>query len=485
MGKPTGFMEYQRVDDPERPVDVRIRDFAEFHLELREEQRRAQGGRCMDCGVPFCQSATGCPLWNLIPEWNDLVYRGRWGEALDRLLLTNNFPEFTGLVCPAPCEAACVLSLTSPAVTIKANEYTIIEKAFREGWMRPNPPARRTGRRVAVVGSGPAGLAAADQLNRAGHEVTVYEKDDRFGGLLMYGIPNMKLDKATVRRRIRLMEEEGVVFVASAHVGIDVDARELQAGSDAVLLACGARLPRDLPVPGRALEGIHFAVDYLKESTRRLLDGLPPASGPLSAAGKNVVVIGGGDTGNDCVGTAIRQGCRSVVNFEILPEPPESRLPGNPWPEWPQILRRDYGHREAAAAFARDPRVYSVLTREFAGESRVREVRTVRVSWTQGENGRPVMQERPGTEESRPADLVLLALGFIGPEREAPEALELEADERSNVRALSGDFRTSRPGVFAAGDVRSGQSLVVRAINEGRGAAREIDRYLMGDTQLP
>ncbi len=442
----------------------------------------------MDCGVPFCQSATGCPIDNLIPEWNDLIYRGRYREAIQHLLLTNNFPEFTGLVCPAPCEAACVLSIIEPAVTIKANEYFIIEKAFQEGWIVPTPPAVRTGKSVAVIGSGPAGLAAADQLNRAGHHVTVFEKNDRIGGILMYGIPNMKLDKRKVERRVNLMEQEGVIFKTEAHVGRDIDLNGLIKNYDALLLACGAGVPRDLQVPGRQLDGIDFAMDYLTANTKSLLHeyaneakaSIDMTPSLISAEGREVIVVGGGDTGNDCIGTAIRHGCKGLVNFEILPEPPVHRSFDNPWPEWPRILRRDYGHKEAIRRFGRDPREYGITIKSFDGNRKVEKVHTVRVEWDKDESGRFQMREIPGSEEIFRADLVLLAMGFLGPEKILIDALGLETDDRSNVKAEYGAFMTSQEGVFAAGDMRRGQSLVVWAINEGREAAKAIDSYLVG-----
>jgi NAD(P)H-dependent glutamate synthase small subunit len=441
----------------------------------------------MDCGVPFCQTATGCPIDNLIPEWNDLVYRGRYREAIARLHRTNNFPEFTGLVCPAPCEASCVLGITDPAVTIKQNEYFIIEKAYEEGWIHAQPPAKRTGKTVAVVGSGPAGLAAADQLNRAGHLVTVYERDDRIGGLMMYGIPNMKIEKWKVDRRTQLMRDEGIRFRTGCHVGVDIDVNELVSDHDAVVLCCGATVPRDLPVPGRDLPGIHFAMEFLKTNTKSLLDDGHADGNTISARGKHVVVIGGGDTGNDCLGTSMRHGCKSLVNFEILPRPPLERAPDNPWPFWPRIYKQDYGHEEAEAVFGKDPREYSINTKRFLGDARkgVRAVQTVRVAWEKDDSGRWRMAEVPGSEQEFSAELVLLCLGFLGPEDTIIRQLSLETDGRSNMAAEHGTFATSIPGVFAAGDCRRGQSLVVWAINEGRGAAREVDRYLMGDTLLP
>ncbi|MEM5948903.1 glutamate synthase subunit beta [Spirochaetia bacterium 38H-sp] len=487
MGKPTGFLEYDRKTVIDRAPSERINDFNEFHIHLSEEERKEQGARCMDCGVPFCHSSYGCPIHNLIPEWNDFVYRGRWEDAFYRLRYTNNFPEFTGRVCPAPCEYACVLGINEPAVTIKDNECTIIDKAWESGLMVPRPPQSRTGKKIAVVGSGPAGLAAADQLNQAGHEVTVYERDDRPGGLLMYGIPNMKLDKELVLKRISIMEQEGVKFITSTHIGKDIPLSQLVEEFDAVLLACGATKPRDLPVPGRDLKGIHFAMDFLKANTKSLLDSRLEDKNYISAEGKHVVVIGGGDTGNDCIGTSIRHGCVSVTNFELLPKPPEDRFEAAPWPLYPRMFKVDYGHAEAIEKFGKDPREFSILTKEFIGDENghVKAIKTVRVEWKKNSEGRFVMEELPGTEEEWKADLVLLALGFLGPEDTLPEELGLERDARSNISAPYGRFTTSNPKVFAAGDARRGQSLVVWAIHEGREAAYEIDTYLMGESVLP
>ncbi len=495
MGKPTGFMEYQR----ELPVDrlplERIKDWFEFHGHSTEEKLQIQAARCMDCGIPFCHTgillngmASGCPINNLIPEWNDLVYRNLWREALDRLHKTNNFPEFTGRVCPAPCEGSCTVGLNDPPVTIKNIEYTIIEKGFENGWVEPEPPKIRTGKRVAVVGSGPAGLACAAQLNRAGHTVTVFERADRIGGLLMYGIPNMKLDKRVVQRRIDLMAAEGVKFITNAEVGVNYPAEQLRREFDAVVLCCGATKPRDLRVEGRELKGVHFAMDFLRENTRFLLDG-GGAGGDayISAKDKDVIIIGGGDTGTDCVGTAIRQGCRSVVQFEILDKPPLTRQPDNPWPEWPKIYRVDYGQEEAALLQGSDPRQYAISTTRILGDETgsVKEIHTVQVEWVKGKNGRLSPQEIPGTEKVWQTQLVLLAMGFLGPEEAILDQIGVQRDERSNARAEYGRYMTNQPGVFAAGDMRRGQSLVVWAIHEGRGAARECDRYLMGETLLP
>ena len=484
--KPTGFMEYPKKNVPYRSAIQRLGDFEEIFTEPHEDQLRIQGVRCMDCGVPFCMSDTGCPIDNLIPEWNDLVYKGRWREALDRLHETNNFPEFTGRTCPAPCEGACVLGITDPAVTIKNIENAIIDRGFAEGWVRHDPPNARTGKKIAIVGSGPAGLAAADQLNKVGHQVTVYERNDRIGGLLMYGIPNMKLAKDVVNRRVDLMRGAGVEFVTDADVGRNVDPMKLVADFDALLLATGATIPRNLPVPGRQLKGVHFAMDFLTLNTKSLLNSNLVDENYISAKGKHVIVIGGGDTGTDCIGTAMRHRCRSMVNLELLVQPPEERSSDNPWPQWPLIWQSDYGHEEARAQFGSDPRQYSVLTKEFVddGQGAVSALRVVALEWTKND-GRLKMTEVEGSERLLKADLVLLAMGFLGPESYLADALNLERDERSNYRADHGTFITNIPGVFTAGDCRRGQSLVVWGINEGRGAARSIDEYLQGSSMLP
>lgn len=494
MGKPTGFMEYDRKSTPYRDPRKRVQDWNEITQKLSEEELREQGARCMDCGIPFCQTGNeidgkslGCPVYNLIPEWNDLVYRGKWKEALHRLHKTNNFPEFTGRVCPAPCEGSCVLGIIEPPVAIKSIEQAIIDRGFEEGWVVPEPPEKRTGKKVAVVGSGPAGLAAAAQLNKAGHSVTVYERADRIGGLLTYGIPNMKLDKKIVERRVNLLREEGVEFVTNTEIGKDIPAQDLRKKYDAMILAGGATRPRDLPIDGRDLKGIHFAMDFLHADTKSLLDSNHEDGNYISAEGKDVIVIGGGDTGTDCVSTSMRHGCESLTQFEIMPKPPDARADENPWPEWPNIYRIDYGQEEAQDRFGDDPRRYLVMTKKFVGDSegRVKELHTVEIEWKKGENGRMAPVEIEGTEKVWKADLVLLAMGFLGPENPVLEQLQVERDERSNAKAEHGSYDTSVEGVFAAGDMRRGQSLIVWAINEGRGAARECDRWLMGSTELP
>jgi glutamate synthase (NADPH/NADH) small chain len=494
MGKPTGFLEFQRELPGSRAPEERIHDWLEFHDHMPETKLQEQGARCMDCGVPFCHTGTllsgmasGCPINNLIPEWNDLVYRGLWREALERLLKTNNFPEFTGRVCPAPCEGSCVLGISEPAVTIKSVECAIIDKGFDEGWIVAEPPAKRTGMKVAVVGSGPSGLACADQLNHAGHAVTVFERDDRVGGLLMYGIPNMKLDKRLVQRRVDLMAAEGVTFVTGTEIGRDMSAASLLEEFDAVSLCGGATNPRDLPIEGRELQGVHFAMEFLRANTKSLLDSNHADGTYISANDKDVIVIGGGDTGTDCVGTSMRHGCKSLTQFEILPRPPDERASDNPWPEWPKVYLLDYGQAEVKAVFGADPRRYCITTKRFVGDAqgRVAELHTVDVEWVSENGGRPVMKEIAGSERVWPAQLVLLAMGFLGPEDPVLTQLQVERDERSNARAAFGEFATNVPGVFAAGDLRRGQSLIVWAIAEGRQAAREIDRYLMGETDLP
>ncbi|NTU59038.1 MAG: glutamate synthase subunit beta [Chlorobiaceae bacterium] len=489
MGKIKGFMEFQRTLPEDRGPLERIKDWQEFHEEMPVEKLKEQGARCMDCGTPFCHSGimlsgmtSGCPIHNLIPEWNDNVYRGFWQDAYERLMKTNNFPEFTGRVCPAPCEGSCVLGIIQPQVTIKNIECSIIEHAFAEGWVEPKQIAVRTGKTIAVVGSGPSGLACADQLNKAGHTVTVFERDDRIGGLLMYGIPNMKLDKQkVVQRRVDIMKQEGVEFVVNAEVGVSVPAEKLLNDFDAVVLCTGATNPRDLEAEGREFSGIHYAMEFLRSSTKSVLDGTQPV---LSATGKNVVVIGGGDTGTDCVATSLRQGCKSVIQLEIMPQPPAERQADNPWPEWPKTFKVDYGQEEAAALQGQDPRRYLMMTKKFIGENgQLTAVEVSNVQWC-NQDGRFIPIPVSGSEEIIPADLVLLAMGFLGPEAQLPRALGVEQDGRSNIKAEN-NYQTSVEKVFAAGDARRGQSLVVWAINEGRAAARECDRFLMGTTSLP
>ncbi|MDD9958835.1 MAG: glutamate synthase subunit beta [Gammaproteobacteria bacterium] len=476
MGKPTGFKEFDRKTEPYRDAMERLIDFKEIYTDHQEEHLATQGARCMDCGVPFCQSDEGCPVYNLIPEWNDLVYHKRWKEALDRLHKTNNFPEFTGRVCPAPCEGACVLGIHEPAVTIKNIECAIADKGFEEGWVVANPPHFRSGKTVAVVGSGPAGLAAAAELNLKGHKVTVYERDDRIGGLLMYGIPNMKLDKGIVDRRVNLLQEEGINFVVNTDVGGSgengMPVEQLLNDFDAVLLATGATTARDLQIPGRAGDGVHFAMEFLLQNTRSLLDSNLEDGNYIAAKDKNVIVIGGGDTGTDCIGTSLRHGCKTLINFEIMPKPPVDRADNNPWPTWPLIFRVDYGHEEAAARDGKDPRVYSISGKEFVrdDDGQLLGINTVEVDSN--------FQEVPGTVQFWEADLILLSMGFLGPEHYVCEPLNLELDQRSNYKAEYGKFDTSHEKVFAAGDCRRGQSLVVRAIDEGRLAAVAIDSFL-------
>jgi glutamate synthase (NADPH/NADH) small chain len=495
MGKPTGFMDYKReLPLAESPAE-RVSHWREFHAHAAEPMLQKQGARCMDCGIPFCHTgallegmASGCPIHNLIPEWNDLVYKGLWREALDRLHKTNNFPEFTGRVCPAPCEGSCVLGINEPPVTIKSIESAIVDRGFEQGWIVPEPPAFRTGKRVAVVGSGPAGLAAAAQLNRAGHWVTVFERADRIGGLLMYGIPNMKLDKDTVQRRVDILAAEGVIFVPNTEVGKNFPAEKLRQEFDAVILCGGATKPNDFftKTEGRNLQGIHFAMEFLHANTKSLLDSNQEDGQFISAKDKDVVVIGGGDTGTDCVGTALRQGCKSLIQLEIVPKPPLERAADNPWPQWPKVYRLDYGQEEGKALWGDDPRQYAIQTTKFVGDEagRLQAIHTMLVEWVK-DNGRATPRNIPGSEKVLPAQLVLLALGFSGPENQLLDQLGVEKDPRSNAKAEHGKFATSVPGIFAAGDMRRGQSLVVWAINEGRGAARECDRFLMGDTSLP
>ncbi|NBH14635.1 glutamate synthase subunit beta [Lachnospiraceae bacterium] len=494
MGKPTGFMEYDRKTAEAAAPKERIKNYNEFHTPLSQEEQRRQGARCMACGVPFCQSGmdimgmtSGCPLHNLVPEWNDLIYTGNWRQAYSRLKKTNNFPEFTARVCPALCEAACTCSHYGDAVSVKENEFGIIENAYEQGYARANPPKVRTGKKVAVVGSGPAGLAAADQLNKRGHMVTVYERDDRLGGLLMYGIPNMKLEKHIIERKINIMKEEGVEFVTGVNVGKDVKASKLLKEYDRVILACGAKNPRDIKVPGRDAKNIYFAVDFLAATTRSLLDSELKDNKYISARGKKVVVIGGGDTGNDCVGTAIRHGAASVVQLEMMPKAPDERSENNPWPQWPKVCKTDYGQQEAIAVFGSDPRIYQTTVKEFLKDKNgnLCGLTAVKLESKKDEKtGRISMAEVPGTERKMDADLVLIAAGFLGAEHYIADAFRVPLDERTNVQTEQGRYHTSVKNVFAAGDMRRGQSLVVWAIREGREAAREVDFSLMGYTNL-
>ena len=485
MGKPTGFLEYSRQGNPCQPPKERIAHFNEFHPRLSREDRRRQGARCMECGVPFCQSGvvlggmvSGCPLHNLVPEWNDLVYHGNFAHALERLRKTNNFPEFTGRVCPALCEAACTCGLNGEAVTVKENELGIIEDAWELGLVRPCPPKMRTGKRVAVVGSGPSGLACADQLNHRGHSVTVFEREDRIGGLLMYGIPNMKLEKTIVQRRVDLLLEEGVEFRTGVDVGKDCKAEALLKEYDAVVLCCGASNPRDLKVKNREAKGVYFAVDFLKSTTKSLLNSNLSDGTYVDPRDKHVVIVGGGDTGNDCVGTSIRHGCKSVVQLEMMPKAPDSRTENNPWPEWPRVCKTDYGQEEAIAVFGADPRIYQTTVTELVADEggNLKAVKTVGL----GTDLKPV----PGSEGELPCDLLLIAAGFLGCQSYVAEAFGVALAPRTVVQTEAGRYATNVPKVFAAGDMHRGQSLVVWAIREGREAAREVDQFLMGYTNL-
>lgn len=484
MGKPTGFKEFSREAAEYRDIDARLIDYKELYTEVDTERLKTQASRCMDCGVAFCQSPSdGCPVSNACPEWNDLVYRGRWKDALNNLHNTNNFPEFTGRVCPAPCEGSCVLGSVDKPVTIKNIEFAIVERGFSEGWIQAQPPSFRTGKNVAIIGSGPAGLASAAQLNKLGHHVTVYERADRIGGLLMYGIPNMKLGKDVVDRRVNILKDEGVEFVTNANVGAtdsDYAIEKIKQESDVVLFCTGATNARDLPIENRELNGIYPAMEFLKANTKSLLDSNLEDGNFISAKDKNVIVIGGGDTGTDCIGTSIRHGAKNVINFELLPQPSEDRAQGNPWPLWPKIYRVDYGHAEANERFGKDPREYCILSKGFIGDDNgnLKGIKTVNVEWT-NEGGQFSMKEIDGTEKVWDADLILLSMGFLGPEQYAIEPLGVEVDARSNYKAEYNKFTTNVAGVFAAGDCRRGQSLVVWAIDEGRRAAREIDDYLM------
>ena len=482
MGKPTGFKEFSRAVAPYRPPKERLLDFKEIYTEHQEPKLETQASRCMDCGVPFCQSGEGCPVYNLIPEWNDLVYQNRWEEAFNRLMKTNNFPEVTGRVCPAVCEGACVLGITESPVAIKNLEFAIADKGFQNGWLKPNIPSFRTGKKIAIVGSGPAGLSAAQQLNSVGHRIKVYERADRIGGLMMYGIPNMKLEKSILDQRLEQMIAEGIEFYTNSDVGgkgpNSISMAKLENSNDIILMTTGATKPRDLAIPNREGVGVHFAMDFLRANTKSLLDSNHDDGMFISAKDKNVIVIGGGDTGTDCIGTSLRHGCKSLVNFEIMPEPPKERTENNPWPLFPRVYKVDYGHEESAEVYGNDPRVYSISGKEFLRneDGSLRGIKTVEV-----DNN---FQEVPGTEKDWEADLILLAMGFLGPEQYAVETLDIELDERSNYKAEHNVHKTSNPKVFAAGDCRRGQSLVVWAINEGRAAAREIDKHLMGTTTL-
>ncbi len=482
MGKITGFKEFSRVVEPYRPVKERVLDFKEIYTDHDDEKLSTQASRCMDCGVPFCQSEEGCPVYNLIPEWNDLVYQNRWEDAFDRLMSTNNFPEVTGRVCPAVCEGACVLGITESPVAIKNLEFAIADKGFQNGWLKPNIPPLRTGKLIAIIGSGPAGLSAAQQLNSVGHNVKIYERADRLGGLMMYGIPNMKLEKSILDQRTEQMEKEGIEFFVNTDIGGDtensISSEELTNNNDIVLLTTGATKPRDLPIPNREGAGVHFAMDFLKANTKSLLDTSHADRQFISAEGKKVIVIGGGDTGTDCIGTSLRHGCETLINFEIMARPPEDRADNNPWPLFPRVLKVDYGHEESIKKYGEDPRVYSISGKEFLRnqDGTLRGIKTIEVDQN--------FKEISGSEKEWEADLILLAMGFLGPEHYVSNKINIDLDERSNYKADHNVHQTSNPKVFAAGDCRRGQSLVVWAINEGRAAAREIDLHLMGKTTL-
>ncbi|MDD6824874.1 MAG: glutamate synthase subunit beta [Oscillospiraceae bacterium] len=494
MGKPNGFMEFERTYNSACSPLERIKNYNEFHSPLSEDERKKQAARCMDCGVPFCQNGkmlrgmiSGCPLNNLIPEWNDLLYRDHKEQALERLLMTNNFPEFTSRVCPALCEKACTCGLNGEPVTVKENENAIVEYGYETGLIKAEPPKVRSGKKIAVIGSGPSGLAAADTLNKRGHSVTVYERSDRPGGLLMYGIPNMKLEKWVVKRRTDLMKEEGVQFELNADIGKTIPAQEILNQYDAVILACGSSNPRDINAPGRDAEGIYYAVDFLKATTKSFLDSALADDKYISAKDKNVIVIGGGDTGNDCVGTAVRHGCSSVVQLEMMPKLPDERTENNPWPEYPRVCKTDYGQEEAAAVFGSDPRVYCTTVKEFIKDenNKLSAVKTVMLEFVPDEKtGRNVPKEIEGSEKVLPCELCLIAAGFLGAQAYVAEAFGVELNARTNVNTENGKFSTNAEKVFTAGDMHIGQSLVVRAIREGRDAARETDQYLMGYTNL-
>ena len=494
MGKSTGFIEFDRETNPASPELERIKHWREFHEPLSKKERQEQGARCMNCGVPFCQSAmklpsgvSGCPLHNLIPEWNDEVYQDNWDHALSRLMKTNNFPEFTSRVCPALCEAACTCGLYGDPVTVKENEMAIIEYGYSTGKIKPRIPEQKTDKRVAVIGSGPAGLAVADELNKRGHNVTVYERDDRVGGLLMYGIPNMKLEKHIIERRIDIMRKEGVEFITKSNIGKNVKAEKIMDSYDAVALCCGAKNPRDLNVPGRDAKGIYFAVDFLSSTTKALLNGRMQEGNFISAKGKKVVIVGGGDTGNDCVGTCIRHGCESVIQLEMMPKAPDRRTPSNPWPEWPRVCKTDYGQEEAIAVFGHDPRIYQTTVKEIIADDdgNLKAVVTVKLEAKKDpESGRMMMTPVEGSEETLAADILLIAAGFTGCEPYVAEAFGVETNARNNVVTENEKYHTSHDKIFCAGDMHRGQSLVVWAITEGRNCAREIDKFLMGYTNL-
>ena len=494
MGKPTGFIEYNRKEAKASSPKERIKNFNEFHTPLPEEEQKCQAARCMDCGVPFCQSGmtikgmtSGCPLNNLIPEWNDLVYEGNWERAYNRLHKTSNFPEFTSRVCPALCEKACTCGLNGEPVCTKENELAIIEKAYANGWAAAKPPVVRTGKKIAVIGSGPAGLAVADQLNTRGHNVTVFERSDRVGGLLRYGIPNMKLEKHIIDRKLDVMREEGVDFVVNANVGADVKAKDILKEYDAVVLACGASNPRDINAPGRDANGIYFAVDFLTSTTKALLDNGLKEGTYISARDKNVVVIGGGDTGNDCVGTCIRHGCKSVTQLEMMPKAPDERAESNPWPQWPLVCKTDYGQEEAIAVFGHDPRIYTTTVKEFVKDKKGNLSKLITVSLeskVDEKTGRRMMVPVDGTEKEIPCELVLIAAGFLGTQKYVTDAFGVELNERTNIKTDADSYATSVNGIFTAGDCHTGQSLVVKAIRQGRDCARAVDQYLMGYTNL-
>lgn len=494
MGKPTGFMEYDRVVSKAASPEKRIKNFNEFHEHLTMEEQQKQGARCMDCGVPFCQygqdicgMTSGCPLHNLVPEWNDLVYHGNWQQAYNRLHKTNNFPEFTSRVCPALCEKACTCGMDGEPVAVQENEYAIIENAYAMGYADPKPPKVRTGKRVAIVGSGPAGLAVADLLNRRGHTVTVFEREDRIGGLLMYGIPNMKLEKKIIDRKINVMKAEGVEFRTGADVGRDLKPAQLMKEYESVVLACGAKNPRDIKAAGRDAKGIYFAVDFLTRNTRSLLDSDFGDKKYVETKGKNVVIIGGGDTGNDCLGTSIRHGAKSAVQIEMMPKAPDERAAGNPWPEWPKVCKTDYGQQEAVAVYGHDPRIYETTVKEFGKDKNgnLKSVTTVGLRWVKNpDGGRPKMEEVPGSEKTLPCEILIIAAGFLGSEKYVADAFGVELNERTNVRTAPDSYATNVAHVFTAGDMHTGQSLVVKAMRQGRECARAVDFDLMGYTNI-